>query len=314
MSIASEPKAAEIVPAPRTPVTVVRAAVKQMRPKQWAKNVFMLPALIFSKEFLEPDSLLLFAVGFFSFSMLASAGYVFNDYLDREADRKHPKKRLRPIASGALPVPAAWALLAACMLSGVAAGLWLSPMFLAVALTYLCTTLSYSFYFKHKVILDVMFLSSGFVWRAIAGAVAIGVHVSTWLFLCTAFLSLFIGFNKRRAELVAVGAHSGTRRNLAEYSPKMLDQFQAIVTGSVVLCYALYTVQGPTPWMTLTIPWVLYGIFRYIYLVDRHGEGGAPDETLFRDRAMLATGIGYGITAMGVLLLNDAGWLPVLAP
>lgn len=303
-------------PAPlqRTASTVARAAVKQLRPKQWAKNVFMLPALIFSLEIFEPASLVTFGVGVVSFSMLASAGYVFNDYLDREADRKHPKKRFRPIASGALPVPAAVALLVFCLVTGVASGAWLGPMFLLVALTYLTTTLSYSFYFKHKVILDVMFLSSGFVWRALAGALAIRVHVSAWLFLCAAFLSLFLAFNKRRAELMQVGAHTGTRRNLAEYSPKMLDQFQAIVTGSVVLCYALYTVQGPTPWMTLTIPWVLYGIFRYIYLVESKGEGGAPDETLFRDWPMLVTGTGYGLTALAVLVADHQSWLPPLSP
>lgn len=296
----------------RTPTTVVRAAIKQLRPKQWAKNVFLFPALIFSGRFLEPDPVLATLTGFAAFSMLASTGYILNDYLDREADRKHPKKRFRPIASGALPIPAAWALFAFTLGSGIALSLSLSPAFLFVGLVYLTTTLSYSFYFKHKVILDVLFLASGFVWRTIAGALAVRVEVSPWLFLCTAFVALFFGFNKRRAELLQVGAHTGTRRNLAEYSPQMLEQFQAIVTSGTIITYMLYTVLGPTGWMTLTIPMVLYGIFRYIYLIDRHGEGGAPDETLLNDRPMLLTGLLYLVTALGVLIAEGQGWLPEL--
>jgi 4-hydroxybenzoate polyprenyltransferase len=298
----------------RTPITIAKAALKQLRPKQWAKNVFLFAAIVFSGRFTDPDAIVQVLVGFFSFSMLASSGYIFNDYLDREADKKHPKKKFRPIASGALPVPAALVLLCTSLILGTLAALYLSPTFLMIAYIYLATTLSYSFYFKHKVILDVMFLASGFVWRAIAGAVAIEVHVSVWLFLCTAFISLFLGFGKRRAELLQLGADGGTRKNLAEYSGKMLEQYLSIVTGSTVLCYALYTVLGPTPWMTLTIPCVLYGIFRYIYLVERFGEGGAPDETLLGDVPMILTGILYIVVAIAVLSLNNAGILPSVLP
>lgn len=299
-------------PAPRTPVTIAAAAVKQLRPKQWLKNVFMLPAVLFSGKFLELDPVMATCVGVASFSLLASAGYILNDYLDREADRNHPKKKHRPIASGALPLPAAWLLFAACLLGGASLGYLLSPAFLMIAMTYLATTLSYSFYFKHKVLLDVLFLASGFVWRAIAGAVAIDVHVSPWLFLCTVFVALFFGFNKRRGELLHVGAHSSTRRNLAEYSPQMLEQFQAIVTSATIITYLLYTVLGPTGWMTLTIPMVLYGMFRYIYLIDRHGEGGAPDETLLKDRPMLLTGVLYLLVSLLVLVGNEFDMLPIL--
>jgi 4-hydroxybenzoate polyprenyltransferase len=291
------------------------AAVKQLRPKQWTKNAFLFAALIFSTEFLDPVQVVRSLLGFSAFCMLSSTGYVLNDYLDREADRNHPKKRFRPIASGALPIPAAWVLMLVIAATGTALALSLSWQFLAIAYLYLFTTLSYSFYFKHRVILDIMVLSSGFVWRAIAGAVAIGVAVSPWLFLCTAFFALFLGFNKRRAELLHVGADSGTRRNLQDYSPKMLEQFQSIVTGSTVLCYALYTVNNDhTTWMVLTIPFVLYAIFRYIYLVDRHGEGGAPDETLLRDGPMLITGTAYVATAVIVLLCHQAGMMPDLIP
>jgi 4-hydroxybenzoate polyprenyltransferase len=287
----------------RTPSTLLVAALRQLRPKQWFKNVvFVPPALVFSGEFLSPEPLLRAGVAIAAFSALSSSGYVLNDWLDREADRKHPTKRNRPIASGALPEPLALLLLLVCVAAGVTLSLWLSPLFLLIAAIYLVTTLSYSFHFKHVVILDVLFLSSGFVWRVLAGAVAIEVDVSPWLFLCTVFVALFFGFNKRRAELLHVGAHSGTRRNLTEYSPQMLEQFQAIVTSATIITYLLYTVLGPTRWMTLTIPMVLYGIFRYIYLIDRHGEGGAPDETLLRDRPMLITGVFYLATTVFVLL------------
>jgi 4-hydroxybenzoate polyprenyltransferase len=293
---------------------VISAAIKQLRPRQWTKNGLLFAGLIFSGRFVDPLSVARATAAFAAFCLLSSSGYVLNDYLDREADRKHPKKRHRPIASGALPAPVALAEMALAAAGGVALSLWLGWGFLAIAVTYLVTTLAYSFYFKHKVILDVMFLGSGFVWRAIGGAVAIQVAVSPWLFLCTAFLALFLGFNKRRAELLQLGAEGGTRKNLADYSPKMLEQYQSIVTGSTVLCYALYTVLGETAWMTTTIPFVLYGIFRYIYLVDRHGEGGAPDETLLSDRPLQLTVVGYGAVAMAVILAHHFDALPALYP
>ena len=299
-------------PPSRSLGSVLSAAVRQLRPKQWAKNVFLIPALIFSLKFLDPQAVLHWVTGFAAFCLLASSGYILNDYLDREADRNHPKKKFRPIASGALPLPVAWILFAACLGGGAALALSLSPQFLGIAVVYLITTLSYSFYFKHRVILDVLFLSSGFLWRVIAGAVAISVSVSEWLFLCTVFVALFFGFNKRRGELLRVGADSGTRKNLSEYTPQMLEQFQAVVTSATVITYLLYTVQGPTRWMTLTIPLVLYGIFRYIYLIERHGEGGAPDETLFSDRPMLLTGLLYGLVVVTVLLGSKFGLMPRL--
>ena len=291
----------------RTPLSVAIAGVRALRPHQWTKNSLLFAALVFSGEFLQIESIVEAVIGFAAFSALASAGYILNDYLDREADRKHPRKRKRAIASGALPPWAAIAELIVLIGIGTTTAYALSPMFLAIALLYLGTTLSYSFFLKHIVIIDVMFLASGFVWRAIAGAVAIDVDVSPWLFLCTAFLALFLGFEKRRGELRMVGEGGGTRKILAEYSPEILLQFQSIVTTSALLSYALYSVLGPTPWMALTVPYVLYGIFRYIYLVERHGEGAAPDETLFRDRPMQVTILVYGLTAMGILYAMSAG-------
>jgi 4-hydroxybenzoate polyprenyltransferase len=293
----------------RTPMSVLIAAFKQLRPKQWVKNILLFAALVFSGELFEPGSVLRAVLGFVAFGLLASSGYVFNDYLDREADRRHPKKRFRPIASGALPVPAALAVMAIVLVAGVLLSLWLGPWFLAVGLAYLVTTLSYSFYFKHLVILDVMFLSLCYVWRVVGGALAIQVQVSAWLLLCTAFLSLFLGFNKRRAELVALGDSAGTRKNLVQYSSRMLEEFQSIVTAGTVVSYCMYAVMGPSQWMGLTIPFVLYGVLRYIYLVDQRGEGGAPDETLLRDRPILIAGVLYGLTAVGVMYAERAGWL-----
>jgi 4-hydroxybenzoate polyprenyltransferase len=288
-------------------MTLLFAALRQLRPKQWAKNVFLFVALIFSRSFFDPDAILQVLVGFAAFCMVSSTGYVLNDLLDREADRLHPKKRFRPIASGALPVPAAIALLLTTGTIGLCLAFCVGPYFLGVTLAYFCTTLSYSWYFKHVVILDIMFLASGFVWRAVAGAVAIGVAVSPWLFVCTAFLALFLGFNKRRGELLSLGDSAGTRKNLADYSPAMLEQFQAIVTGNVVLSYSLYTILSDTtnPWMAITIPYVLYGVFRYVYLIDKEGAGDAPDETLLSDRPILITAVLYTLTAVAVLV-----WIP----
>ena len=290
---------------PRTSTSVLMASFRQLRPKQWTKNSFLFAALIFSGEFMNVASVEKAGLGFMSFCLLSSAGYVLNDYLDRKADRAHPKKRLRPIASGALPVPMAWVVMLGCFVGGSWLAGFISSSFLGIAALYLLTTLTYSFLLKNTVILDVMMLALCFVWRAVAGAVAIGVDASPWLILCTAFLALFLGFNKRRAELVNLGPERGTRQNLSQYSAPMLEQYQSMVTGATVLCYALYTVNSDaSDGLLLTMPWVLYGIFRYIYLVDQRGEGAAPDETLLHDRPLLFTAGGYVLTALLVIALE----------
>ncbi|TVQ87375.1 MAG: decaprenyl-phosphate phosphoribosyltransferase [Deltaproteobacteria bacterium] len=289
---------------------LLNAVVRAARPKQWAKNVLIFAPLVFSLAFLDSSSLLSALLAAASFSLLASSGYLLNDILDRKADARHPKKRHRPIASGALPVGLAIVEMVGLLAAGLTLGFFVSPAFLVIGLAYLVLTVSYSFWLKHRVILDVMILSVFYLLRVVAGAVAIEVRVSEWLLLCTVFLALFLGFHKRRAELVRMG-DGDSRRTLDFYSLPMLDQFQAITTGAVVLCYALYAAQGsPTPWMTLTIPFVLYGIFRYIWLVDQRGEGGAPDETLLKDGPILMAGLGFALTAAIVLLSHDAGLLP----
>ena len=307
----SEP---ELLPAPVPELAVPRdllvvAAVKLMRPKQWAKNGLVGAALLFSGQFLDPQRIGRAVLAILAFNLLSSSGYVLNDYLDREADRLHPKKRLRPIASGSLPEGLALPWMAIILLGGVGIAYSLSPKFLALGLLYLVTTISYSLYFKHKVILDVMFLATCYVWRAIAGAVAIEVRISPWFFLCTAFFALFLGFAKRKGSCVLVGDKAGTRKNLHEYSQPMLAQLQTIVTSSTVVSYALYTVLGTSTWMMLTIPYVLFAIFRYIYLVEQKGEGAAPDETLLKDVPILVTVGLYVLTTVAILSAEKLGWL-----
>lgn len=281
------------------------AALALLRPKQWAKNVLLFGGIVFSERFTDPEAWLTLLAALVSFSLLSSTGYVFNDLRDAEADRNHPKKRLRPIASGEITSGTAWGIMAVCFAVSMGLAWWISPAFVLVAGLYFVTTLSYSMIFKHMVILDVMFLAACYMWRAVAGAVAISVLVSPWLLLCTAFLALFLGFNKRRGEILLLdGRTAGTRKNLTEYSPAMLQEFQAITTSGTILSYSLYTVLGsPTPWLLLTLPYVLYGVFRYIYLIDQRGEGAAPDETLLRDRPILLAGILFGITTIAVLML-----------
>ncbi len=291
----------------RSPSAAMLAA---LRPKQWAKNVLLFAALVFSVGqtpgvLVPPTHLWAAIAAFFSFCMLASTGYVYNDLRDAEADRHHPKKRFRPIAAGELSPKGAWALMAVCMVLALGVAWAISVPFLVVALLYFATTLAYSTIFKHMVILDVMFLGACYLWRAAAGAVAIDVHLSPWLLVCTSFGALFLGFNKRRGEILLLeGRVTAARKALAHYSPAMLQEFQAITTSGTVLSYALYTVLGSPkkPWLLVTLPYVLYGIFRYIYLMDQKGEGSAPDETLLRDRPILLTALLYLVTALLVMV------------
>lgn len=290
---------------PSGPLDLALAAVQALRPKQWAKQVFVLAAIIFSRNYDQPELWMktLLAVG--AFSLVSSAGYIVNDARDIEADRAHPKKRKRPLASGRLPVALGLVEAAAVFAAGAGLAYWISPWLMLVVLLYFTTTMSYSLFFKDMVILDIMFISAGFLWRAAGGAVAIDVHISPWLLLCTAFISLFLGFNKRRGELMLMKDKSTvTRPILAEYSLPMVVEFQAITTSGTIISYALYTVLGsPTPWLLLTLPYVLYGVFRYMYLVSARDEGGAPEETLYKDLPILLNGILYGVTVVVILVL-----------
>ena len=286
------------------------ALLVALRPKQWVKNILLFAALIFSVghtpgTLVPTEHLVRAGLAFVAFCLLSSTGYVYNDLRDAEADRNHPKKRFRPIAAREITPTGAWALMAGCFAGAMAVSWLVGPAFLVVALLYFATTLSYSTIFKHIVILDVMFLASCYLWRAAAGAVAIAVHISPWLLVCSSFGALFLGFNKRRGEILLLeGKLAGTRKALAHYSPAMLQEFQAITTSGTVLSYALYTVLGSPkkPWLLVTLPYVLYGLFRYIYLMDQKGEGSAPDETFLRDKPLLATCVLYLLTSLVVLV------------
>jgi len=285
--------------------------IKAMRPKQWTKNGLVFAALIYATQFGSPQAWFEAAGAFAAFCLVSSMGYLVNDLRDRAADAAHPTKCRRPIASGTLPVRWAVGGAVAAGLLGLVTASSLGWPFLLVTLAYLVTTMSYSLFFKHVVILDVMLITAGFLWRAAAGAVAISVHISPWLILCAAFLALFLGFNKRRGEIALLSAEgepdteelAGVRPSLAHYSPSMIRELQSVTTSGSVIAYALYTVLGsPTPWMLATMPFVVYGIFRYIYLVDR-GDGAAPDEILVRDRHILGTVVLFVLTSVAVIAL-----------
>lgn len=278
------------------------AMIDAMRPKQWVKNIFLFAALVFARKYQDMDAWIHTLLGFAAFCMISSSGYIFNDARDRDADAQHPKKKFRAIASGRLPLQLAYMEMVLLFVLGLGLAYSLSPWFFALALAYFINTMSYSLYFKNFVILDVMFIALGFLWRVAAGAMVIDVPPSPWLLICTGFLSLFLGFNKRRGELHVVEENSSkTRKNLQEYSPGLVSEFQAITTSGTIISYALYTIEN-NPWLMLTLPFVMYGIFRYIYLVTQCDEGGAPDETLLKDKPILITGLLYIITIFAVLI------------
>ena len=292
--------------------------LKAMRPKQWTKNALLLPAIVFSQRYTDLDAVLSVGLGIALFCMLSSAGYLVNDLRDVENDRKHPKKRLRPIASGDLPQGLAWALAAVLIVVGlggsfylsgfhaptdVATSLWDTWGFGITAAGYLTVTLTYSFYFKHVVLLDVMFISTGFLLRAVAGAAAIPVESSPWFLICTAFGALFLGLNKRLAELrLLEGAAGEHRKILDEYTPALLEQLIGIVTACTLISYALYTFTGPHDHrLMLTLPCVMYGMFRYLFLVSRGLAGGEPETTLLRDGPLQACIVLFVAVAVATL-------------
>ena len=273
---------------------MILSLVLSLRPSQWTKNLIIFGALGLSQRLLDVDAVLVSCAAFAIFCVLSGVVYLLNDIADREADRQHPLKRFRPIASGALPVPVAigWAL--GLGLGGLGAAFWLRPLFGVVATSYVLLLALYSWQLKHIVILDVLTIAIGFVMRAAAGAVAIAVPISHWLYVLTILLALFLALSKRRHELVllANGATSH-RRILAEYSPYLLDQMIAVVSASTIVAYAFYTVSPETVQkfgtdrLMLTLPFPLYGIFRYLYLVHLKEGGGSPADMLLTDKPLL---------------------------
>jgi 4-hydroxybenzoate polyprenyltransferase len=266
-----------------------------LRPEQWTKNLLVFAALIFAHQLFDPTAIRAAASAFAIFCALSSVVYLINDVADRDSDRRHPLKSRRPIAAGVVSVPAALLTAAAIGTAAVGAAFLLGTGFGIVAVSYLALMALYSGSLKHIVIIDVLTISVGFVLRAVAGAVAINVAISHWLFVCTILLALFISLAKRRHELVllADGAASH-RRILGEYSSHLLDQMIAIVAASTLIAYAFYTISPETVQkfgtarLDLTIPFPLYGIFRYLYIVHQREGGGSPADLLLNDRPLLA--------------------------
>ena len=284
------------------------ALLKSMRPHQWTKNVFIFGALIFAQRLDHGVDVLRTAAAFVLFCALSGAVYIFNDLVDLEKDRAHVKKRSRPIASGQIAPVAAAAFGIALAALAMAGAFTLSSGFGVVAVIYLAVNLLYSFYIKGLVILDVMTVALGFVLRAVGGAEVISVPISEWLILCTTLLALFLGFCKRRNELTLLQAAAADHRAiLREYSVAFLDQMISVVTASTVIAYAFYAMSPEvqtklhTRYLGLTVPFVLYGIFRYLYLLNMKGEGGNPAHTLLHDRPLMANVLLWGLTCIALL-------------
>ena len=300
-------------PSPRTSVVVPGHSVAinliiSLRPSQWTKNLLVFAGLLFGRRLFDPAAVGKAAIAFTIFCALSGVVYLINDISDRDTDRNHPLKARRPIASGALPVPVAVAGAAVLGLTALTASTTLGWSFTAVAIVYVTLQALYSGPLKQIVIIDVLTLAIGFVLRAVAGAVAIHVEISHWLLVCTVLLALFMGLAKRRHEITLLAGDARMHRPiLGEYSSYLLDQMIAVVTASTLITYIFYTVSPETqakfetPLLGLTIPFPLYGIFRYLYLVHRREGGGSPSDLLLTDRPLLVC-VALWAIAVGVII------------
>jgi 4-hydroxybenzoate polyprenyltransferase len=279
-----------------------------LRPDQWTKNLIVFAALIFAVKLLDPAALANASAAFLIFCALSGVVYVFNDVADREQDRLHPIKKMRPIASGDLAPGTALVFAVVLGAAALAAAFALRPLFGVTAAAYLALFVVYTRALKHMVVLDVMTIAIGFVLRAVAGGLVIHVHVSNWLLVCTMLGALFLGLAKRRHEitLLADGAR-GHRRILEEYDPYLLDQMIGVVAAATMVAYIIYCASPEThayfgtEWMVLTTPFPIYGLFRYLYLVHRKAGGGSPSDMLFEDRPLLTCVLLWGITAVVII-------------
>ena len=297
-------------------LSVTRVLVQATRPKQWTKNLLIYLPLFFTiNEAWNPEDMGDMSsligrttLGFVIFSALSGAIYLANDIFDIQRDRQHPKKRLRPIASGQLAIPVAWVASAILTVIGLSAGFVLEPLFGAMCLAYVGTMVVYTLMLKRLILLDVFAISTGFVLRAVAGAAVLEVPISPWLYICTGMGALFIALAKRRGELALAGDHAGSQRDTLEwYTPGVLDHFMAVVATSALLSYSLYTFTASNlpenHTMMLTIPFVAYGLFRYIYLVYTKGLGETPEEILITDLPLIISIVLWLATAATILVM-----------
>ena len=289
---------------------MLTALIKAMRPMQWTKNGFVFFALVFDKQLFLREPFVRTLEGFFLFCLISSTVYLFNDIADVESDRQHPEKKKRPIASGALPIPAARVAAIVLTLVTIPLGYLLSPMFAGILAIYLVINLLYSRWLKHVPILDVLIIAAGFVLRVGAGASLIVVErFSPWLYVVTTLFALFIGFGKRRAEITLLEKGAGSHRKVLDgYTLPMLDQFITIVSGTTIVAYSLYTFSAPNlpenHSMMLTIPFVIYGIFRYLQLIQTGHAAGAPDEVALKDRPLQVTALLLGLAVLAIFYFS----------
>ena len=289
---------------------MLRALLKTMRLKQWAKNVFLMAAVVFDRKLTNTDAILHTIIGVFAFSLIASVVYIVNDITDVEADRRHPTKRNRPIASGKLTVSVAWVSAAILLLVAFPVAIWLSPAFALISLLYLILNLIYSKWIKHVVLLDIIILASFYVIRVAAGVALIDVvRFSPWIYIFTTFLALLMGTGKRRAELSEIAdGPNDQRRVLDGYTLNFLDQLITLASGMTIITYSSYTFSAPNlpenHAMMLTIPFLIYGIFRYQYLLQVKGSGSAPEELVLSDRPLQFAIALWGLAVLVVFYIS----------
>jgi len=283
------------------------ALLKTMRPKQWTKNVFLLTALVFDAKLLVPHFLLKALVAFGLFCAISSAVYLINDLTDMEKDRQHPAKRNRPLASGQLAPGVAVVAALVLIIASLSASYLLDQSFAIVVAAYLLLMILYSFWLKNIVLVDVLTVAAGFVLRVAAGVVVVQAErFSPWLYLCMVLGALFIAISKRRHELVLLNENANAHRSIFdEYNVALLDDMIRMVTASTAMAYSLYTFSAPNlpenHAMMLTIPFVLYGLFRYMYLIHVKGKGGAPEDLILQDRPFLLTVVLWGVAVIVIL-------------
>ena len=285
---------------------MLRALIKTMRLRQWTKNAFVLAAVVFDRQLLNPDAVLRSISGMLLFCLLSSSVYIINDILDINVDRQHPVKKNRPIASGKLPVPFAAAAASAIFLVTIPLAFFLSTLFGWIALFYFLINLAYSTRLKHIPLIDVLVIAAGFVLRVAGGVSLVQVErFSPWLYVVTTLLALYLGFGKRRAELKLLNEDANSHRPVLDgYNIPFLDQLITIVSSTTIVAYSLYSFSAPNLpsnySMMLTIPFVIYGIFRYLYLIQVEHAGGAPEELLLSDRPLQ---IAIALWGIAVLLI-----------
>ncbi|MGR6544883.1 decaprenyl-phosphate phosphoribosyltransferase [Paenibacillus tundrae] len=285
----------------------ISGLLRLLRPKQWTKNGLLFAALLFSFEEIHTETVLTTILGFILFSLVAGCVYILNDYVDRERDQQHPVKKFRPLASGQVNPTHALLFGALLLIGSVGTAFVVNPIFGVLCIVYFILNVSYSFVLKHLVILDMMTIAAGFVLRAIAGGVLIHVPFTPWFLICTLLLSLFLAIGKRRNELTLLEGNTGSHRKVLDnYSITLLDQFNTIVTTATIISYSLFTFTSDrTIHLMWTIPLVIYGMFRYLYLIHMKNQGGSPDRVLFEDKPILITVILYVISVICIFAIFE---------